>query len=44
VSPAIPAVSGWSFFIAGFFGIWMCAAGILSSAGMKFPLGQPLIK
>jgi len=38
------ALSGWAFFVAGFFGIVMAAGGILESAGMKFPMGGPLVK
>ncbi|MBN2538938.1 MAG: hypothetical protein JXB09_02680 [Deltaproteobacteria bacterium] len=37
-------ISGWAFFVAGLFGIVMAAGGILESAGMKFPMGKPLIK
>jgi hypothetical protein len=37
-------VSGWAFFVAGLFGIVMAAGGILEGAGMKFPMGKPLIK
>ncbi len=39
----LPLVSGWSFFVAGLFGIIMTAGGILESAGMKFPMGKPLM-
>lgn len=35
-------VSGWAFFVAGFFGIIMTAGGILDGAGMKFPMGKPI--
>lgn len=38
------ALSGWGFFVAGLFGIVMAAGGILEGAGMKFPMGKPLIK
>jgi len=37
-------LSGWSFFVAGLFGIVMAAGGIIESAGMKFPMGKPLLK
>jgi len=37
-------VSGWAFFVAGFFGIIMTIGGILEGAGMKFPMGKPLLK
>ncbi|HPQ45238.1 MAG TPA: hypothetical protein PKZ42_13530 [Syntrophales bacterium] len=37
-------ISGWAFFVAGLFGIVMAAGGILEGAGMKFPMGKPLIK
>jgi hypothetical protein len=37
-------LSGWSFFVAGLFGIVMTAGGILESAGMAFPMGKPLFK
>ncbi|BAF59372.1 MAG: hypothetical protein HPY89_01035 [Pelotomaculum sp.] len=37
-------LSGWSFFVAGLFGIIMAAGGILEGAGMKFPMGRPLFK
>ncbi|SHJ84330.1 hypothetical protein, partial [Desulfofundulus thermosubterraneus] len=37
-------LSGWSFFVAGFFGIVMAVGGILGGAGMKFPMGRPLLK
>ena len=43
-SPAMLQLSGWSFFVAGFFGIWMAVGGILEGAGMKFPVGKPLLK
>jgi len=36
-------ISGWAFFVAGFFGIVMTAGGILAGAGMKFPMGKPLM-
>lgn len=35
-------ISGWAFFVAGFFGIIMTAGGILDGAGMKFPVGKPI--
>ncbi|SDP60164.1 acetate uptake transporter family protein [Desulforhopalus singaporensis] len=35
-------VSGWSFFVAGVFGIIMTVGGIFDGAGMKFPMGRPL--
>jgi len=41
---SLALVSGWAFFIAGFFGIIMTIGGILEGAGMKFPMGKPLIK
>ncbi len=37
-------ISGWAFFVAGFFGIVMTIGGILEGAGMKFPMGKPLMK
>lgn len=40
----VAALSGWGFFVAGLFGIVMAAGGILEGAGMKFPMGKPLIK
>lgn len=40
----LAAISGWGFFVAGLFGIIMAAGGILEGAGMKFPMGKPLIK
>jgi hypothetical protein len=40
----VAAISGWGFFVAGLFGIVMAAGGILEGAGMKFPMGKPLIK
>jgi uncharacterized protein len=36
-------ISGWSFFVAGFFGIVMTIGEILAGAGMKFPMGKPLM-
>lgn len=41
-NPVMLQLSGWSFFVAGLFGICMTAGGILESAGMKFPMGKPL--
>ncbi len=41
--PFMLLISGWSFFVAGFFGICMAAGGILESAGMNFPMGKPLM-
>lgn len=43
-STIILQLSGWSFFIAGLFGIVMAVGGILGGAGMKFPMGKPLLK
>jgi hypothetical protein len=40
---AMMLISGWAFFVAGFFGIVMTAGGILAGAGMKFPMGKPLM-
>lgn len=40
----VAALSGWGFFVAGLFGIVMAAGSILEGAGMKFPMGKPLIK
>ncbi len=40
----LAAISGWGFFVAGLFGIVMTAGGILEGAGMKFPMGKPMIK
>jgi len=37
-------ICGWSFFVAGFFGLIMSIGGILEGAGMKFPMGKPLMK
>lgn len=37
-------LSGWSFFVAGFFGIWSAVIGLLGSVGIKFPTGEPLLK
>ena len=37
-------ISGWAFFVAGFFGIIMSIGGILEGAGMKFPMGKPILK
>lgn len=42
-SPLMLQISGWSFFVAGLFGIIMTAGGILESAGMKFPMGKPIL-
>ena len=42
--PAMCQISGWAFFVAGLFGIVMTAGGILEGAGMKFPMGKPLMK
>lgn len=41
---SLALISGWGFFVAGLFGIVMAAGGILEGAGMKFPMGKPLIK
>jgi hypothetical protein len=43
-SPGMLQLSGWSFFVAGLFGIVMTIGGILEGAGMKFPMGKPLLK
>jgi hypothetical protein len=43
VNSFILQLSGWCFFIAGFFGICMTIGGILENAGMKFPMGKPLM-
>jgi hypothetical protein len=43
-SPAVLNISGWGFFVAGLFGIVMTVGGILEAAGMKFPMGKPLMK
>lgn len=43
-SPALFAISGWAFFVAGLLGMWMSIWGILDSVGIKFPMTQPLIK
>lgn len=40
---AVVAISGWGFFVAGLFGVVMAAGGILEGAGMKFPMGKPLM-
>lgn len=40
---AIAYISGWAFFVAGLLGIVMAAGGILQAAGMKFPMGKPLM-
>lgn len=37
-------LSGWAFFVAGLGGILMSINGILEGAGMKFPVGSPIIK
>ena len=42
-SPFMLGLSGWAFFVAGLFGTVMAAGGILESAGMKFPMGKPLM-
>jgi len=42
--PAMCQISGWGFFVAGLFGIVMTAGSILEAAGMKFPMGKPLMK
>ena len=36
-------ISGWAFFVAGSLGIVMAVGGILAGAGMKFPMGKPLL-
>ncbi|MFK5952135.1 MAG: hypothetical protein QM498_03690 [Desulfobacterium sp.] len=43
-SPFMLNLSGWAFFVAGLFGIFMAVGGILETAGMHFPVGNPLIK
>ena len=43
VSPLMLKICGWSFFVAGFFGIFMAVGGILDSVGMRFPMGKPLM-
>ncbi|HPI94422.1 MAG TPA: hypothetical protein PLT09_10935 [Deltaproteobacteria bacterium] len=43
-APAVLQISGWGFFVAGLFGIVMTVGGILEGAGMKFPMGKPLMK
>lgn len=43
-TPAVLQISGWGFFVAGLFGIVMTVGGILEGAGMKFPMGKPLMK
>ncbi|MEM3853658.1 MAG: hypothetical protein QW606_05060 [Conexivisphaerales archaeon] len=43
-SKIILQLSGWSFFIAGLFGIVMAVGGILGGAGLKFPMGKTLLK
>ncbi len=43
-APAVLQISGWGFFVAGLFGIVMTVGGILDGAGMKFPMGKPLMK
>jgi len=42
--PAMCQLSGWGFFVAGLFGVVMTIGGILEGAGMKFPMGKPLMK
>jgi hypothetical protein len=37
-------LSGWSLICAGLLGVFMAAGGILTSAGMAFPMGKPLLK
>ena len=44
VSPFMLNLSGWAFFIAGLFGIFMAVGGILEPVGMRFPVGKPLIR
>ena len=43
-SPAMLQLSGWGFFVASLFGVVMTIGGILEGAGMKFPMGKPLMK
>lgn len=43
-SPGMLLLSGWAFFVAGLGGILMSINGILEGAGMKFPVGSPIIK
>jgi hypothetical protein len=43
-TPVMFQLSGWSFFVAGLFGLVMAVGGILDGAGMKFPMGRPIIK
>lgn len=43
-SPAMLQLSGWGFFVAALFGVVMTIGGILEGAGMKFPMGKPMIK
>lgn len=40
---AMAQISGWGFFVAGLFGIVMTVGGILEGAGMKFPMGKPIL-
>jgi len=44
VFPNIQAIAGWAFFLAGFFGTWLAVGGILSGAGIRFPVGSPLLE
>jgi uncharacterized protein len=41
---AMAQISGWGFFVAGLLGTVMTIGGILDGAGMKFPMGKPLMK
>lgn len=43
-SPFMLNLSGWAFFVAGLFGIFMAVGGILETVGMHFPVGAPIIK
>ncbi|MGC9324347.1 MAG: hypothetical protein ACP5G0_06310 [Desulfomonilia bacterium] len=40
---AMAQISGWGFFVAGLFGVVMTVGGILEGAGMKFPMGKPIL-
>lgn len=40
----VAVIGGWGFFVAGFFAIIVAAGSILEGAGMKFPMGKPMIK
>ncbi|MGC8494576.1 MAG: hypothetical protein ACP5SH_22870 [Syntrophobacteraceae bacterium] len=40
---AVAQISGWGFFVAGLFGMIMAVGSLLSGAGMRFPMGKPIL-